>query len=392
MLLLQAISSRTLSSALQVSQKCISSKNSQVILDYVLLSKKGDNLMFTTATNESMLTINAPLNIVGGEYAGPVALPIAGIVSYLSTLPDCVVNMRVNDDHSLILDYCQDSGDKVKKGEVSLTYLDGDEFPILSGLRDGEQTHICLPGAVFNKGIEQAKIFSASDEVRLVLNTLCIDIAEDMSECYLVSTDARRMIKITHRDGKDGNHFFRSGKPCKMMFYNSFFKTLAAFAGCEQVDIITDGNTLFVKSGDVEFFCKSVEGKYPNYNGVIPCGNPYYIVFDKKEMLAAIKRVSIFGDEASKLVTVKKSGIFVDVKSCDTAYATSATDQVLVSDSKCPDDFVIGLQSSNFINAVSAISSDTVRMSLSDPSRPCTFTEDTPSPTVLTLCMPMNLN
>lgn len=387
MLKLQAQSSRALGNALNIASRCLAKKNTISILDNVLLSQKNGNFVFTTATTDSQLTIAAPLSVISGTFTSPMALPVNGMVSFLSTLPECVVNLTINDDKSLVLDYCFGSGDKVKTGKVSLTYLDGGEFPLIPGLSDGV-TRITLPSDMFLGAIEQAKVFSARDELRMVLNTLCIDIAEDASECYFVATNGKLIIKQTHRPD---HPLMQAGNPRPIVIYNGYFRAISAFASCESIDIETDGQSIRLSSGDIEFVCKAVEGKYPNYNAVIPKGNPYYITFDKKELCDAIKRVSIFGNTEMGMVQLQFEGMFINVSARDMEFSTESSEQVFVGDSKCDTGFSIGVNATQITNSLMAIDADTIRMQLSDPSRPCVCTADEASPSVLTLCMPMRL-
>lgn len=389
---LQSQSSRSLSEALQTAAKCISNKNTMAILDYVLLSQREDGqFLFTAATSDSRITIPAPLSVISGKFEKPIAIHPGSIISYLSTLSDCVINITVNENNTLTLDYCAGAGDKVKTGKVSMPYLDANEFPNMAGVDAAKCTHIVLPRPLFTMATEQAQNFCANDELRMTLNGLYIDIAEDMSECCLVSTDGHKLIRITHSNNPKtgGSDFFRSGTPCGMIIHNRYFKALSAFKACEDISIETDGNTIRFTSGDIEFTCKAIEGRYPNYNAVIPKDNAHYICFDKKEMLSAIKRVSIFGSDTTGLMVLTKDNMFLNVSAKDIDFSTDATDQVFITDAQCPDGFAIGLKASHLVNVVSAIDDDVVRLKLNAPDKAGVLTADTPSPVITTLIMPM---
>ena len=184
---LQAISSKALSAALGVSAKCMQKRNAMSILDYVLLSMRDGRFMFTTSTTESQLTIPAPLTLTSGTFTAPVALPIGSILSFLGALPDCVVNMTLEDNHSLTLDYCMTVREQVKSGRVVLSYMDGTDFPQIPALAQEGQTSIVLPAADFFSAVNDAQAFSCREEVKRILNSLCIDISEDRSTCYFGS-------------------------------------------------------------------------------------------------------------------------------------------------------------------------------------------------------------
>ena len=167
---------------------------------------------------------------------------------------------------------------------------------------------------------------------------------------------------------------------------------MSAFDGCESVDIENDGHIIRFSSGDIELICKHVDGKYPNYNSVIPKSSPYYVVFDKKEMLGILRRISLFSSSVSNLIEVEKNGMFLTVSASDSDFAKSGEDQVFLSEAACSDGFKIGLKSDSFRTCISAIPSNTIRMRLLDSSHAVVLTADEPAPNVLALEMPMLLN
>lgn len=393
---LQAQSSRALHAALNKSAKCIGSKNTIAILDNVLLTRNECGQFFlTSSTAEAQLTIPAPLSLCGGKFDKPIVLPIKMLSSLLGTLPDCVVTLDVEEGgSSFTIEYCTDSGDNVKSGKAKMAYFSGDEYPRMLLPKSEASTIISLPGQLFRSVIDTADKFVQIDELRPTLSSLCVDIAEDRSEVIFAATDGYILTKITHNNDpqKGGSDFFRKGEPCKTLIHRNYFRTLSAFDGCEEISIENDGNTIRFSSGDIELICKHMEGKYPNYNGVIPKSHPYFVIFEKKEMLDILRRVSLFSNSASNLVKVEKNGIFINVSASDMDFAMSGEDQVLISNAECPDNFRIGLKSSAFQTCINSIPSDTIRMQLLDSMHAVVLTADTPAPKVMTLVMPMVLD
>ena len=133
------------------------------------------------------------------------------------------------------------------------------------------------------------------------------------------------LVKMTHSNdpAKGGSDFFRGGQPGKTLIHRSYFRTLSAFDGSEDITIENDGHTIRFTSGETELICKQVEGRFPNYNAVIPKNNPFFVVFDKKEMLDILRRVSLFSSNASNLVEIKKNGMFLTVSASDEDFAVS---------------------------------------------------------------------
>lgn len=394
---LQTPSVLLLRQALQKAAKGIESKPSVALLADVLLrqSKKDGKFFFVTGSDDTQLTIPAPLDIVEGSFSKPVVLPIVSITNLLGTLPsECVLTMDLSEDgsHMMNIEYCTHNGDNVKSGNISLPFFAGDDFPEARELNQ-EKTHISLPASVFKAVISQAGKFVSNDDLRPVMNTLCIDIAEDRSEVTFVASNGHILFKVPHSNNPEtgGSNFYRSGEPTQILVHSSFFRTLSVFDDSEQIDIQTDGKAILFSGNDIEYLCKAVEGKYPNYKSVIPTNNPYYVVVDKKELISVVKRVALFSSASSNIVALKKDGMFLNVCASDIDFSKKAEDQVLIADGKCNDGFSIGFNAHSLLDTVAAIPDDTIRIQLSDPSRAGVLTADTPAPTTLTLLMPVIL-
>ena len=392
---LQAQSSKALHAALNKSAKCIGSKNTIAILDNVLLTRKGEQFFLTSSTTEAQLTIPAPLTICNGTYDRDIVLPIKMLSALLGTLPDCVVTFDIPDDsQSFTVEYCTSSEDNVKPGKAQMCLFPGGDFPQMEQPKAEQSSVISLPMSLFHSVVDTADKFAIMDELRPQLSCLCIDVAEDRSEVVFVGTNGQTLVKMTHSNdpAKGGSDFFRGGKPGNMLIHRNYFRTISAFDGSEDITIENDGHTIRFTSGETELICKQVEGKYPNYNAVIPKNKPFYVVFDKKEMLDILRRVSLFSSNASNLVEIKKNGMFLTVSASDADFSVSGEDQVCIADAQCDDNFRIGLKSTAFQTCINSIPSDTIRMQLLDASHAVVITADDPAPKVMTLCMPMILN
>ena len=392
---LQAQSSKALHAALNKSAKCIGSKNTIAILDNVLLTRNGEQFFLTSSTTEAQLTIPAPLTICNGTYDRDIVLPIKMLSALLGTLPDCVVTFDIPDDsQSFTVEYCTSSEDNVKPGKAQMCLFPGGDFPQMEQPKAEQSSVISLPMSLFHSVVDTADKFAIMDELRPQLSCLCIDVAEDRSEVVFVGTNGQTLVKMTHSNdpAKGGSDFFRGGKPGNMLIHRNYFRTISAFDGSEDITIENDGHTIRFTSGETELICKQVEGRYPNYNAVIPKNNPFYVVFDKKEMLDILRRVSLFSSNASNLVEIKKNGMFLTVSASDADFSVSGEDQVCIADAQCDDNFRIGLKSTSFQTCINSIPSDTIRMQLLDAYHAVVITADDPAPKVMTLCMPMVLN
>lgn len=394
---IQAQSSLLLRQALQKAAKCIDSKSAIAILSNVLLTQRKEDgqFFFVSATTDSELSIPAPLSIVEGSFKEDVVLPITSLLSLLSTLPaDCVVTMDLSQDknRSMNIEYCTQNGENVKKGNVSLVYFSAEDFPRAQQPNNAD-IHIALPMATFKNVLAHAGKFVSDSELRPIMKCLCIDVAEDRSDVTFVASDGHRLIKLIHTNNPEtgGSDFFREGTPGKILVHNAYFKTLSVFEDCEDIDIEANETMVRFTSGDITFICKKVSGQYPNYNSVIPKNNPYKVVVDKRELANVVKRVALFASESTNMIVLNREGMFLDVAARDLDFNMEANDQVIITDSTCPEDHRIAFKASSLLDSLAPIPSDTVCLHLGDPSRAGVITANESSPRALTLIMPMIL-
>ncbi len=390
---LQSQSSRTLAQALSTVAKCISNKNTMAILDHALLRKVDGKFLLTGASQDSQLTLSVELHDCDGDFT-KACLPAGELIAYLSTLPDVPVSLSFTsngkDGGALTLEYCTQVKDHSKSGQVQFAYFNAEEYPIMAQ-HDEDICHIVLPADVFLTHINAAVPFTANDELRMVLNCVCIDVKLD--NCIIVGTNGQTLYRYTHGNGTRGmgTDFQRSNTEATILFHKNHIKAITAFSGAEEVEIHTDGRSATVKTDTAELIVKLVEGRFPNYNSVIPVNNPYYVALDSKELSQVIKRVSMCAAEATGLVAIEPDGMFLNVKAEDIDFSKSATDQALITSQQCDQKMRIGIKGSHLQQIISAIGTPDLRIEFSDPSRALIVRPDDPNSPIITLLMPMLL-
>ena len=70
--------------------------------------------------------------------------------------------------------------------------------------------------------------------------------------------------------------------------------------------------------------CRLIEGRYPNYNSVIPQNNPHKVTVDRMQLMGALRRVSIFSSQASSLIKLRMQENQIVVSAQDIDFSTSA--------------------------------------------------------------------
>ena len=138
--------------------------------------------------------------------------------------------------------------------------------------------------------------------------------------------------------------------------------------------------------------CRLIEGRYPNYNSVIPKNNPNKITADRLQLIGALRRVAIFSSQASSLIKLRMENNSMIISAQDIDFSTSAEETLICQYAGNP--MSIGFKSTFLIDILNNISADEVVIELADPSRAGVIIPSVQEENeeLLMLLMPMMLN
>ena len=134
-----------------------------------------------------------------------------------------------------------------------------------------------------------------------------------------------------------------------------------------------------------------IEGRYPNYNAVIPQNNPFKATVDRLSLASALKRVGVFCNQSSGLVKVELSNNNLKLTGQDNEYATSAEEFLLCEYNNTP--ISIGFSCQFLLEITNIMENDSITLEVADPSRPGVIrpAEENAEDEVLMLLMPMRV-
>ena len=113
--------------------------------------------------------------------------------------------------------------------------------------------------------------------------------------------------------------------------------------------------------------CRLIDGKYPNYDAVIPKDNPNKLVINKDELLNSIKRVSIYASKTTHQIRLKVAGSQLQITSEDLDFSNKAEERLTCSYEG--EDIEIGFNSRFVIDMLNNIGSEQICLEMSAPNR-----------------------
>jgi len=370
------VSSTELLKHLNAISRVISSKNTLPILDNFLLKLEGKTLMITASDLET--TLITRIELESSEEEGLIAIQAKIMLDTLKEFPEQPLTFNINPE-TMAVEILS------ANGKFSIVGHNGEDFPVLPGVSD-KHHEITLPHDLLLTGINKTLFATADDELRPVMNGIFMELSPE--EITFVASDAHKLVRYKRSDVKysDVASFILPKKPASLL------KNLLPREDSDVKLEFDEKNAIFTLSG-FKMVCRLVEGKYPAYNSVIPLNNPNEMVADRVEFYTTLKRVSVFANQASNLVRLKLTPTELIVSAQDIDFAISAVETI-----KCEYDgqpMEIGFKSTFLVEILSNLSSEDVKMKLSDPSRAGLLVpaeKEVDYEDVLMLLMPMMIN
>lgn len=369
------LSSSALSSQLNILSRVINSKNSIPILDCFLFQVKGNTLVVTSSDNENTMTGEVMLDESDGD--GEFAVPSRTILDAVKELPEQPLTFEVNTDSYAIKVVYQN-------GLYNFTAQNAEEYPRVQPINDGATT-LAISERDLSDNIGRTLFATAQEELRPVMNGIYFDLTPDA--LAIVATDGHKLVRnklFTIKNDVPAS-FILPKKPANLL-KNVLSKD------DDEVNIRFDDQNVEIDFNGGHLSCRLIEGRYPNYDSVIPRDNPNTITIDRRALLGALRRVLPFASESSQLVRLKVESGKLELTSEDIDFATSARELITCEYVGSP--MSIGFKGGSLMEILSNLTSDDVIIRLADPSRagvivPAVQPENED---VLMLIMPMLLN
>ena len=277
-------------SHLQTVGRVIASKNSIPILDCFLFDLQGNQLTITAADNETRMITSIEVSDVEG--GGVFAIPSKSLLDSLKELPDQPIVFEINDDNlAMVIHY--------ENGRYNFVAQRGDEYPQSKPLSE-DAAKLTIPAADLLAGISRTIFAGGEDELRPVMNGVFFDISEE--DITFVASDGHKLVRFRNL-GVKGNEkasFILPKKPANLL------RTVLPREDGD-VNIGFDSNNAYITMEHFIVVCRLIEGRYPNYGGVIPKENPFKVTVDRLQFLNALKRVTVFSNSASSLIKLNIS-------------------------------------------------------------------------------------
>lgn len=368
------VSSSQLLKQLQGVSGVLNTSNTLPILDNFLFEVSENELIVSASDLETTMTTKVP-NTEASE-TGNIAIPAKLLMDTLKTFSDQPLTFLV-DKNTNGIEIGSDNG------KYKLAGQNGDEFPKTPQMESPSST--TLKASVLAEAINKTLFATGNDELRPIMSGVFCELSSE--GCTFVATDAHKLVKYVRTDATSDStaSFILPKKPLTLLK-----NTLVSGS---DVKIEYNDTNAYFSFDNVELVCRLIDGKYPNYEAVIPKENPNVLTVDRVAFYNAIRRVAIFANKTTHQIRLKVAGTELSISSEDLDFSNEANERL--SCQYIGEDMEIGFNSRFLMEMVNNLNAEQVNLEMSASNRagiliPQDGQED--GEQILMLVMPVMLN
>lgn len=330
--------------------RTISSKNALPILSCILCDVTDGNMRMTASDGEVTVTTIIPIEETEG--GGRFCVNAQMLVNALNQLTDEVVTLTIDkENHTFKLQHAT--------GEAFFPIENDETYPLPPV--ENYTTNIELNGASFREALKRSVWTTAQDDLRPQMTGVCLKATGDAVD--IVASDGHSLVKnsLLNCPGVGEVEVILNKKAVNL---------LSVMLGDGSVLLQVNERMGKIQQGETTISFRLIEGKFPNYNSVIPKENPMKATVQRALLMNSIKKVIPFTADSSgsRMLHMLLEQGKLTLKGEDFDFSTGARDTISLDYNG--DNFEIGVSGSLMLNIVSRMSCNDVNILMSAPARP----------------------
>ncbi len=345
-----SIQRETLLHPLQVVSSVVERRQTLPVVSNVLVNCRNNKLTLTGTDLEVEMIASANLEQDADE--GETTLPARKILDICRALPEqAMISLTTNGDKAII---------RSGRSRFTLSCLPATDFPNIEPI--DSPFEFSLSQSALKDLIEQTQFSMAQQDVRYYLNGLMLEISSNALRA--VATDGHRLaISEVPTDIEI------SDKRQIIIPRKGVTELARLLEDTErQIRIQIGQNHLKVDFPEVSFTSKLIDGKFPDYQQVIPASPTRVVTCDRQALYQAFARASVLSNEKYRGMRLQLSNNLIKA-TVHNPEQEEAEEEVEVQYSG--DEFEIGFNVAYFIDALAAIKTDSVQVHFIDANHSC---------------------
>jgi DNA polymerase-3 subunit beta len=323
------------------------------ILANVLINAKGNNVSVTATDLEVEMVASSELV---AKQDGEITVPARKLLDICKALRDgSEIDLSVSGDKATI---------RSGRSRFTLATLPAADFPLVEDI-DSKQS-ITVPQRDLKRLLDRTHFSMAHQDVRYYLNGLLLEMGD--GKLRAVATDGHRlaMCQIDAESSEDGTH--QVIVPRKGVLE---LQRLLGDSG--DVSIAIGNNHIRAEVGAIRFTSKLIDGRFPEYQRVIPKRSGEVIGADREELRHALHRAAILSNEKYRGVRLELGENILKIQAHNPEQE-EAEEEIEVQYAGA--DLEIGFNVNYLVDALGALDGEEANLQINDPSSSCLIWND----------------
>ena len=341
------VSSSALLKQLQQINGVIGSNNVLPILEDFLFEIDNNKLTVVATDLETVMKIHLDIE---AKDNGRVCIPAKILMDSLKNLPNQPLTFDI--DKNFGIEITSDNGKYKVMGE------NPDNFPKEPPADD--TSAFTMTSHQLLTAINKSIFAVSNDDLRPAMTGVFFEL--EKTGLTVVATDAHRLVRYRLKEVNcpKTDNFIVPKKPLNLL-------KSSLPDNEDEISVSYNSNHMFVTHGTVELSCRLLDARFPDYKVVIPAENPYRMTIGRQDFQSALRRVSIFSNKSTNLVTLNISGSALHLMAQDVDFSFEGNERM--SCQYDGEDIVISFNARFLIEMLGSTSSDEVRLELSTPTK-----------------------
>lgn len=271
--------------AIQVVQKGIASKTTISTLNCIYIEARKDQLIFRGTDTEILIQYIIPLEV---EKEGKALLPARYLSDLVRRLPNTEITIEQRGNENIFTFYYGNS-------KTQLIGMNPEDYPNMPVLEEGKK--LVLPSFVLDNMVKQVSSAASLDNLRPVFNGILVE-TNSLGELNFVATDTHRMAYSSYK---------LTGKTDELPIVSLILPSRSLMEITRLTDeennlitITAGANQVLFEMENINIITRIIEGKFPNYQQVIPKDYTTRIKANTKLLREAVDRATLLAQEQSK--------------------------------------------------------------------------------------------
>ncbi|HEB95142.1 MAG TPA: DNA polymerase III subunit beta [Sedimenticola thiotaurini] len=298
-------------------------------------------------------------------------LPARKLIDICRALPDgAEITIEVEGEKAKVL-----SG----RSRFTLGILPAQDYPVIEPMASSHR--FSIDEKLLKRLIDKTHFAMAQQDVRYYLNGMLLEL--DDGRIRSVATDGHRLA-LSEADCSAG-----SDVSVQVIIPRKAVLELGRLLSEDEKEVAVDisSNHIRISFNDTVFTSKLIDGKFPDYQRVIPMDSSKRVVADKETLRQALQRTSILSNEKYRGIRFQFSRGMLELLAHNPEQEEAQEELEVDYDGE---DLVIGFNVGYLLEVLNVIDSDRVRLSLSDPNSSCLIEDDSNADSRYVI-MPMRL-